>query len=338
MELVYHDISRIDEIKSFIQEWENGSDYISCNTSGSTGAPKLIQLSKKQLTHSAMRTIEYFELRAGMKAGLALSLDGIAGKLMVVRSMLAQLELHVLPVKKNPLAAVETSLDFIALVPTQAIAFLSDSKDRQKETTLLIGGAPLTSTQHQSIFSYWKHAYQSYGMTETASHVALRQITADEDAPYYAMNGISFDQENSHLVIYCRDFDKGGGGVHTTDSVELLSPDSFRYIGRKDFVINVAGNKVHPEEVERKLNGYIAGEFMIIPFQDNDYGQGIGLVLTTEGNALSIEGFKAIEGIKAYEIPRKQTILDQLERNINDKLDRKSMIEAGKSYVWQPIL
>jgi hypothetical protein len=77
---------------------------------------------------------------------------------------------------------------------------------------------------------------------------------------------------------------------------------------------------------------------MIIPFQDEDYGQGIGLVLTTEGNALSIEGFKAIEGIKAYEIPRKQTILDQLERNINDKLDRKSMIEAGKSYVWQPIL
>jgi O-succinylbenzoic acid--CoA ligase len=103
-------------------------------------------------------------------------------------------------------------------------------------------------------------------------------------------------------------------------------------------VINVAGNKVHPEEVERKLNGYIAGEFMIIPFQDEAYGQGIGLVLTTEGNALSIEGFKAIEGIKAYEIPRKQTILDQLERNINDKLDRKSMIEAGKSYVWQPIL
>ena len=336
MELVYHDISRIDEIKSFIQEWENGSDYISCTTSGSTGAPKLIQLSKKQLTHSAMRTIDYFGLRAGMKAGLALSTDGIAGKLMLIRSMLARLELHVLPVKKNPLAAVETSLDFIALVPTQAIAFLCDSKDRQKETTVLVGGAPLTSIQHQAIFSYWKHAYQSYGMTETASHVALRQITAEEDAPYHAMNGISFDEENSHLVIYCRDFDKGG--VHTTDCVELLSPDSFRYIGRKDFVINVAGNKVHPEEVERKLNGHIAGEFMIIPFEDEDYGQGIGLVLTKEGNTLSIDGFKAIEGMKAYEIPRKQTILDHLERNINDKLDRKSMIEAGKSYVWQPIL
>ena len=336
MELVYHDISRIDEVKSFIQAWEDGSDYISCNTSGSTGTPKLIQLSKKQLAHSAMRTIDYFGLKAGMKAGLALSTDGIAGKLMVIRSMLAHLELHVLPVKKNPLEAVETSLDFIALVPTQAIAFLNDSKNRQKETTVLIGGAPLTSPQHQAIFSYWKHAYQSYGMTETASHVALRRITDEENAPYHAMNGISFNEENSHLVIYCRDFNKAG--VHTTDCVELLSPDSFRYIGRKDFVINVAGNKVHPEELERKLNSHIAGEFMIIPFPDETYGQGIGLVLTQEGNTLSLEVFKAIEGLNAYEIPRKQTILDRLERNINDKLDRKSMIEAGKTYVWQPIL
>lgn len=336
MELVYHDISRIEEVKAFIQEWENGSECITCTTSGSTGSPKLIDLSKKQLTHSALRTIDYFGLRSGMKAGLALSMNSIAGKLMVIRSILAQLELHVLPVEKNPLAEVEITLDFIALVPIQALAFINDSRDRQKETTVIIGGAPITNTQHQKIFNYWKNAYQSYGMTETASHVALRRITTEVDAPYHALEGISFAEEDSTLVIYCREFYKEG--IHTTDCVELLSPNAFRYIGRNDFVINVAGNKVHPEAVERKLSGYISGEFMIIPYPDEFYGQVIGIVLTNQENPISIEGFKAIKSLSPFEIPRKQTVLDYLERNINDKLDRKAIIKAGNSYVWQPIL
>ena len=132
MELVYHDLRRMAEVKSFIEEWENDSDYILCETSGSTGTPKQIALDKRMVKHSAERTIERFNLTAGMKAGLALSTTTIAGKLMVVRALLAQLELHVLPVTKNPLFGVKTSFDFIALVPTQAISIIENNPDSTK--------------------------------------------------------------------------------------------------------------------------------------------------------------------------------------------------------------
>lgn len=336
MELVYHDLSRIDEVKAFIRAWEDGSDYISCLTSGSTGAPKHIQLSKKQIEHSAARTIQYFGLREGMKAGLALSMESIAGKLMVVRSILARMELHVLPVKKNPLAHVETPLNFIALVPSQALEFIQQASGRQKESTVLIGGAPLSSGQHQAICAYWKHAYQSYGMTETASHVALRKITSQVDAPYEALNGITFSEQESQLIIHCRDFEHGE--LFTTDCVDLLSTTTFRYVGRVDHVINTAGNKVHPEALEFKLKQYISGEFMIVPYEDTLYGQGIGLLMIDEKNSLTLAEFKAIKELKSYEIPRKYMIVDEIYRNANDKLDRNAMLDKVKHHGWTTIL
>jgi O-succinylbenzoic acid--CoA ligase len=336
MELVYHDLTRIDEVKAFIQDWEDSSDYIHCITSGSTGIPKRIKLSKKQIEHSAARTIQYFGLHQGMKAGLALSMESIAGKLMVVRSILARMELHVLPVKKNPLAHVDTPLDFIALVPSQAAEFLKNSLGRQKDATVLIGGAPLSSVQHQAIYAYWKHAFQSYGMTETASHVALRKITSVEDAPYEALDGIRFSEAHSQLVIHCKDLIQGE--IHTTDCVDLLSPSSFRYLGRVDHVINTAGNKVHPEELEFKLKEHIAGAFMIIPYEDALYGQGIGLLLIDEKNPLTIAELKTIEGIKTYEIPRKYMVVPEIIRNSNDKIDRNAMLDIAKNHVWTSIL
>jgi O-succinylbenzoic acid--CoA ligase len=246
------------------------------------------------------------------------------------------MELHVLPVKKNPLAQVDIPLDFIALVPSQASEFLKNSLGRQKDATVLIGGAPLSSVQHQAIYAYWKNAFQSYGMTETASHVALRKITSVEDAPYEALDGIRFSEAHSQLIIHCKDLIQGE--IHTTDCVDLLSPSSFRYLGRVDHVINTAGNKVHPEELEFKLKQHIAGAFMIIPYEDALYGQGIGLLLIDEKNPLTLAGFKTIEGIKTYEIPRKYMVVPEIVRNSNDKIDRNAMLDIAKNHVWTSIL
>lgn len=336
MELVYHDLSRIEEIKSFIQEWENSSDYIQCTTSGSTGNPKPIQLAKKLVEHSAERTIKHLGLRAGMKAGLALSTQTIGGKLMVIRALLAHMELHVLPICKNPLEFVQTPLDFVALVPIQAMAFITCGAQSQRDTTVLIGGAPLSSPQHQAIQAYWNNAYQSYGMTETASHVALRKITSDEEAPYLALDGISFKTQDSQLVIACRDFKQGD--LLTTDCVELLSPQSFRYKGRMDFVINSGGKKIHPELLEHKLKEALQGDYMIVPFDDSIYGQGIGLILTDGTNEVSIAQFKSIPSIEPQEIPRKYMVVERLKRNAAEKLDRKGMIDESTRYVWSTVL
>ena len=103
-------------------------------------------------------------------------------------------------------------------------------------------------------------------------------------------------------------------------------------------MINSAGNKVHPEALEFKLKQHIAGEFMIVPFEDALYGQGIGLLMIDEKNPLTLAGFKTIQGIKTYEIPRKYMIVDEIYRNANDKIDRNAMLEIAKNHVWTSIL
>jgi acyl-coenzyme A synthetase/AMP-(fatty) acid ligase len=57
-----------------------------------------------------------------------------------------------------------------------------------------------------------------------------------------------------------------------------------------------------------------------------------------EKNPLTLTGFKTIQGIKSYEIPRKYMIVDEIYRNANDKIDRNAMLDIAKNHVWTSIL
>ncbi len=46
--------------REFIAQWYDGSQYIKAHTSGSTGAPKEIDLDKNDMRASARATIEFF--------------------------------------------------------------------------------------------------------------------------------------------------------------------------------------------------------------------------------------------------------------------------------------
>jgi acyl-CoA synthetase (AMP-forming)/AMP-acid ligase II len=105
-----------------------------------------------------------------------------------------------------------------------------------------------------------------------------------------------------------------------------------------DFVINSGGKKIHPELLEHKLKEALQGDYMIVPFDDSIYGQGIGLILTDGTNEVSIAQFKSIPSIEPQEIPRKYMVVERLKRNAAEKLDRKGMIDESTRYVWSTVL
>src|SRR5690606_6444511 len=70
-------------LRNFIREWINSDDFIEVKTSGSTGKPKNIRIFKKSVEESALKTINYFELKR-QKFLLCLPVEFIAGKLMVI--------------------------------------------------------------------------------------------------------------------------------------------------------------------------------------------------------------------------------------------------------------
>ena len=96
--LLFHSDHEKSEILTFINERSIEGEYITCWTSGSTGTPQEIKIKKQALIVSAKNTNNFFQLEAKDKIALCMSVDYIAGKMMIVRALIAGLTLAVYPV------------------------------------------------------------------------------------------------------------------------------------------------------------------------------------------------------------------------------------------------
>ena len=90
--------------EEFLEEWNNDSDKLLVHTSGSTGSPKPLWVEKQRMLASARVTCDFLGLKSGDTALLCMSLDYIAGKMMVVRSIERGLRLISVPPNGHPLA------------------------------------------------------------------------------------------------------------------------------------------------------------------------------------------------------------------------------------------
>ena len=84
-------------LEEFLSEWNNDSPFIEVKTSGSTGEPKRMLVEKRRMLASARITCDFLGLRPGDTALLCMSLDYIAGKMMVVRALERHLTLTTVP-------------------------------------------------------------------------------------------------------------------------------------------------------------------------------------------------------------------------------------------------
>lgn len=100
---------------------------------------------KEQMMQSARLTCEYLNLQAGDTALLCMNLRYIGAMMVVVRSLVAGLNLIVRPASGHPLSDINEPLKFAAMVPLQVYNTLQvlEEKERLKQTDILIigGGA-----------------------------------------------------------------------------------------------------------------------------------------------------------------------------------------------------
>ncbi|MES2554841.1 MAG: AMP-binding protein [Bacteroidota bacterium] len=260
-----------DEVEQFINEWNAGKSVFEVKTSGSTGIPKSIQLTREQLIASAKRTLDFFQLKPGNTALLGLSPSTIGGKMMIVRALVGNLTLIVTEPSAFPteaLLAGET-LDFCPMVPLQLKQLLEYVPAVFEQIkTILIGGSPLSSDLETALQEVHQGCFVGFGMTETVSHIALRKL----GTPYYsALEGVSFSSENDQLMI--TDSQLGIEHLKTTDTVRLIDSQTFEWLGRSDFAINSGGIKLHPELIEKELSHLISGPFFIAGEPDDTFGE-----------------------------------------------------------------
>src|SRR6187402_1358303 len=113
----YHKFEEV--LFEFIRDWLTGVDEFLLTTSGSTGPPKNIVVTRQQMTMSARLTSQALDLHSGQTALICLNPEFIAGKMMVVRSLVTGLSIIAVNPTSNPLSQVSQYVDFAAMVPLQ---------------------------------------------------------------------------------------------------------------------------------------------------------------------------------------------------------------------------
>ena len=306
------------DVNQFISEWMNGNDEMMLQTSGSTGTPKPITVKKDWMKNSARLTGRTFGLKEGDSALLCMPMKYVAGKMMVVRALELELDLKVVEPCSNPLKNINEPINFAAMVPLQLENSL---KDLAKVKKLIVGGGQVNSKLEEKLQSVSTHVYETYGMTETLTHVAIKPLNGPSKSDVFrALDDIDFELDGRGcLVINAPKMNPKP--VITNDFIDLVDEKSFRWLGRYDNIINSGGIKIIPEVVEEKLSSIVPNRrFFIAGKSDKSLGEKV--VLVVEGKSMDI----SCKSLDKFEQPKEIHFIPEFVETKSGKIHRQTTL------------
>ena len=336
-------------LEDFLSEWNNDSDRVLVHTSGSTGKPKPMMVEKKRMLNSARITCNFLGLKPSDSALLCMSLDYIAGKMVVVRSI--ERHLHLIsvspsghPLKDVNLKEVNGEITFAAMVPMQVYNTLQVPEERERLCHirhLIIGGGAIDAALEQELRSLPGNIaiWSTYGMTETLSHIALRRINGAEASEWYQpFDSVKISQTDEGCLVIdaplvCAET------LVTNDIVEIepyiynkvenhnkVEKLRFRIKGRKDNVICSGGIKIQIEEVEEFLKPHLEQPFMLAKKKDEKFGE-IAVLLSEDKEIKTVEAtIRRLLSDHKYWIPRDFLHVDHLPLTETGKPKRSILL------------
>ncbi|MGB1211656.1 MAG: AMP-binding protein [Lacinutrix venerupis] len=318
-----------NHIGNFLKDWLNDKESINLKTSGSTGKPKTITFSKQRMINSAFATKSYFKLQPGDKALLCLPAHYIAGKMMLVRAMLTGLELDCIEPKIKLKINQSKTYHFSAMVPLQLKANLDIVSNIK---TLIIGGAKVSENLIFKIQDLKTTIFETYGMTETVSHIAVKQLNnflpnISQSKAFKALPSITLTTTNNNCLIINAPL-LSDSEIVTNDVVKLHSNKTFEWLGRADNIINSGGVKVFPEQVENKLSNKINRRFFIASEKDDILGERVIIVVEGEEIVFKDTMFNDLEN---YSKPKKIYFITKFLETSSGKIQRKKTLQLLKS-------
>jgi O-succinylbenzoic acid--CoA ligase len=342
----------VDELSrpalDFCRAWLRGDERFTLTTSGSTGPPKPIELTRAQMAASARATAAALGLRAGDRSLICLPTRFIAGRMMLVRGLVLGFESRLVEPSADPLASLPEAerFAFAAFVPLQMQTMLEGPPDRRARLdamrAILVGGAPLSPALEGAIATLTAPVFHTYGMTESATHIALRPLTgARRSDRFLPLPGVETRLDDRGCLAL-RGPMTANAWLQTNDLVDLAGDGSFRWLGRVDLVVNSGGVKVAVEALEERLHGLLAeaGEaatgtewgarrFFLAGVPDERLGQALTLIV--EGEPLPVAEQEALKAflrvrLEPWETPRQLLFTARLAETPNGKIDRPTSL------------
>ncbi len=326
------ELNKIDtEIFDFLEHWKTNKECLTVRTSGSTGKPKHIKLKRDAIINSAKATLDYFKLKENSKFHCCLPTKYIGGKMMLVRALINKAEIILTKPAKNVTKYLEEEIDFSAMTSMQVENSIMN-KGFKYIKRLIIGGGPISNRLLEKIDELPTKCYQTFGMTETVSHIAIRELSNSSiDNPYRCLNHVKISSDkNGNLIINSPKLNIES--LTTNDIIQITGNQEFKYVGRSDNIINTGGIKVYPEILEKEIEKILnRKDFFVDKVDDIDLGEKVIIVAL---KSLELDKLKeAIKKIKDQKIAPKSILLtDFFYLTPNNKINRKkSKFEALKT-------
>lgn len=321
-------------IKNFLSDWYSDTKKIQIQTSGSTGTPKKIFVEKKYMRASAEMTCKFLQLKEGDSALLCLPLQYISGKMMMARACVQNLTLTATAPTLQPLESLPSPIHFAAMTPLQVEHSLEKIHLIEK---LIIGGAAVSETLKKKIHAqlseknennpiHSNQIYETYGMSETLSHIALKQIFPKEDDYFQLLPSIHISQDERNCLKISAPH-LGIEDLQTNDIIHLTSENTFQFLGRADNIINSGGAKIFPEQLETLAKKTIPHELIFVGIPDEILGQKLILIIEGKKDSQLENMISSIKFEKSFHKPKVVVFVEKISRTPNNKIDRRTMLQ-----------
>jgi len=322
-----------EEVFDFCRQWKLGKKEFLFHTSGSTGKPKPISLSRLSMIESANMTKDWLNLQEGDHVLLCLPIEYIAGAMMLVRALVLNLNIVLVEPSQNPFEGITKPINihFASFVTTQWSTILQSNANLftffSEVKGILIGGSELTASLELETRDIHLPIFQTYGMTETSSHIAFRPIS--REANFYQCFPQVKIKINHESCLCINSPSTLNQWIETNDVAELIHDNQFSILGRKDFVINSGGRKIHPELIEKCCQSFFANHSIFCKIfayglHDDFYGQKLVLFIETKDEfdfQLQLIDYLKLN-LKSWEVPKQFIVLPEFLYTKSGKIDR----------------
>ncbi|MDO8898856.1 MAG: hypothetical protein Q7V19_14495, partial [Bacteroidales bacterium] len=244
------------------------------------------------------------------------------------------LDLITTEAEANPIADLHSNIDFAAMVPFQLSKALQETPEKTAQIkTIILGGSDIHPILEKACGKLKTRVFHTYGMTETLSHIALRAVNGTEKTDWFTpLSGIQLHlDERKCLTINAPALNDEH--IATNDIAEIDNKGRFRILGRADDVINTAGIKLHPAQIEKKISSLIPGVFVMSEKTEMNSGKIPVLVCDHQISILDLyKLWKLLSGVlHKTEMPRTIVTLKKLPLLDSGKIDRLAIKEIIKS-------
>jgi O-succinylbenzoic acid--CoA ligase len=315
------------EAALLLQQWQSGQAAFTVSSSGTTGVPKPFILKRNLIELSCRLTANALGIGAQDRIYCCLPLDKVGGMMQLFRAMVWKIPIDVVQASANPLLHYTGDASIVSLTPMQLGLVLQNHESKaalKRFRLVLLGGAGL-SAELEAELQHWENPlfYHTYGMTETYSHIALRQ--AGKQTAFRFILPTETDTDASGRFRFRNELTENQW-LQTNDCANILPDGRFIITGRADNIINSGGIKIQPEAVEAMIathSGLKENSFFCAGLPDPVLGEKLVLVLPEGTNPPDLA---AIPFANAYLRPKEIVFRKTFLFTETNKLKRRETL------------